>query len=125
MGNREGRSRNPWTEPLGYCNGGTAYFYPPLTNEYPTEPDYTVTPSLRLELLREAVDDFDYASLLEKMVEKAETKKIDCSNAEKIFREIDSLFENAVSWSLNDQQLNRLRQRIADEIETLNEKIEK
>ena len=59
------------------------------------------------------------------MVEKAETKKIDCSNAEKIFREIDSLFENAVSWSLNDQQLNRLRQRIADEIETLNEKIEK
>jgi len=125
MGNREGRSRSPWTEPLGYCNGGTAYFYPPLTDGYPAEPDYTVTPSLRLELLREAVDDFDYAYLLEKTVEKAKARKIDCSGAEKLFREIDGLFDNAVTWSLNDQQLNRLRERIAEEIETLNRKMEK
>lgn len=122
---KAGKSLNPWTEPLGYCNGGTAYFYPPLTSGYPEKADYTITPSLRLGLLRDGVDDFDYAFMLENLIKTAKSKNIDCSNAEKLIAEISALFDNAVSWNLNSNTIISLRERIGNEIEKLNQRINK
>ncbi len=122
---RTGKSLNPWSEPLGYCNGGTAYFYPPLTSGYPEKADYTITPSLRLGLLRDGAEDFDYAVMLENLIKTAKSRKIDCQNAEKLIAEISALFDNAVSWNLNSNTLISLRERIGNEIENLNERIKK
>lgn len=121
----KGGTTSPWIDSFGYYNGGTAYFYPPLKGGYPDQPDYTLTPSLRLELLRDAADDFDYAFLLEETIKKAKKQNIDCSKAEAVLHEIDALFDNSVIWSINDQQLSRIRKRIADEIESFDRQLKK
>lgn len=122
---KEARSVNPWTDPQGYGNGGTAYFYPPTKGYFPTQANYTVTPSLRLELMRDAAEDFDYAFMLEELVKKAKAKKIDCRSAEKTLAEINTLFYNSISWNINSAKLSQLREKIADEIVNLNKRINK
>ena len=75
--------------------------------------------------MRDGAEDFDYAVMLENLIKTAKSRKIDCRNAEKLIAEIAALFDNAVSWNLNSNTLISLRERIGNEIENLNQRINK
>lgn len=85
-----GMLQDPWTDPMAYnnvplpkgasCefgNGDGRFFYPPQrdpngdTSKCICEP----IPSLRLEILREGLEDYDYMILLEKAIEQAGSKR--------------------------------------------------
>lgn len=82
--------QNPWEDPMAYnsvplpqgasCefgNGDGRFFYPPQrdpnsdTSQSVCEP----IPSLRLEILREGLEDYDYMILLEKAIEQAGSER--------------------------------------------------
>ena len=116
---KPGRSENPRIEPFSYENGGVAFFYPPSAYAPPEKPDFTLYPSLRLELLREMVDDYEYAITLERLAARAAAKGI-ATEADAIFRELRAMFSDSVSWSVNHVELHRIRGRMATEIMRLN-----
>lgn len=113
---------NVWTKPYTtFANGGMSFFYPPRHDgSLPQKQDFTITHSLRMELHREGVDDYEYAWLLDKAMQAAEDNGKDVSEAKAIFRDIKRLFYNYNLWSQNDTWLLDLRNRMAREIESLN-----
>lgn len=119
-----GRSGNPWTDPytrLG--NGALSFFYPPRQDgSFPETPDFTVTPSLRMELHREGVNDYEYAWLLEQAMERAaKAGNRDLSSAKAVMDDIRRFFYNSIHWSQNDAWLIDLRTRMAAAIVGLEE----
>ncbi len=121
--NRPEGSQNPWSEPYALDNGAICYFYPPSRYGAADKPDFTVTPSLRLELLREAVDDFEYGVMLERLIREAKSQNIDTAGAERLLAGLSAFFNNAVIWSQNDVYLDTVRTGIAREIENLKRRI--
>ncbi|MBL4702056.1 MAG: DUF4091 domain-containing protein [Phycisphaeraceae bacterium] len=115
-----GESQNPWKDPLTvHANGSLAYFYPPSRSGPASKPNWTITPSLRLETFRESVTDYDYAMMLEELMTQAKAKNIDTSNANVVRNDIDRLFNGHTNWTQNDAWYLDLRQRMADAIVTL------
>jgi hypothetical protein len=103
-GNTYGHSGNPWADPYTvYGNGALSFFYPPRRDgSFPDKADFTVTPSLRMEIHREAVNDYEYAWLLNNLVEKADKQGIDTSKAKAIADDLRRFFHNQALWSQND-----------------------
>jgi len=106
---------NVWLEPFtSFGNGALSFLYPPRRDgSFPKEPDFTVTPSLRLEVHREAFDDYEYAWLLDQAMQKAREAGRDVSAAEAIFADIERFFHNSNLWSQNDAWFLDLRERMA------------
>ena len=116
---------NPWQEPhASLANGALAYFYPPQRDGLAVNPDLRITPSLRVMTFREAVDDFEYAYLLEGLVADAERAGVTVPAARRVLDDIERMFPNSVSWSLNDAWYLELRQRMAHAIENLRERLQ-
>ena len=113
---------NPWQNPHStWGNGATAFFYPPVKDKDKLDKfDATVTPSLRLVLYREGMDDFDYAVLLENAVKKAGKNGKNTAEAEKLLAEFVRPFVTPQNWTLNSRNWQELRVRIAEMIEKLN-----
>ena len=109
---------NVWLEPFtSFGNGALSFLYPPCRDgTRPKEPDFTVTPSLRLEAHREGFDDYEYAWLLDQAMQAAQKAGKDVSAAEAIFADIQRFFHNANLWSQNDAWFLELRERMAREI---------
>jgi len=109
-----GDSRNPWQDPYTrHANGSLAYFYPPKGNGLPSEPDFTITPSLRLETYREAIDDYEYARLLEDLVAAGRKSGRDMSEGKTVLNDIRRFFASNTHWSQNDAWYLELRDRMA------------
>lgn len=113
---------NPWQNPHStWGNGATAFFYPPAKDKDKLDKfDATVTPSLRLVLYREGMDDFDYAVLLRNAVEKAKKNGKNTVEAEKLLAEFVRPFVTPQNWTLNSRNWQELRTQIAEMIEKLN-----
>ena len=109
------RVANGWAEPFTtFANGALSFLYPPRRDgSVPTEPDFTVTPSLRLEAHREAFDDYEYAWLLDRAMRAAEQAGRDVSVAKAIFADVERFFHNSNLWSQNDAWFLELRERMA------------
>jgi len=115
-----GAADNPWKDPYTvWGNGAMAFFYPPLKDGFPTGPDFTLTPSLRMMIYREGVDDYEYARILEDLIAIANEKGIEASEANAVLQGIDRFIYNSVHWSQNDAWYLDLRDRIARAIENL------
>ena len=109
-----GDSRNPWQDPYTrHANGSLAYFYPPNGNGLPSEPDFTITPSLRLETYREAIDDYEYARLLEDLVAAGRRAGRDVPEGETVLNDIKRFFDSNTHWSQNDAWYLEMRDRMA------------
>lgn len=118
-----GPSENPWVDPwTRHANGSLALFYPPKRDGLATEPDWTVTPSLRLETFREASDDYDYAIMLETLRDDAKANGQDTTEADAVLADIDRMFRGNTHWTQNDAWLLDLRDRMADAIVNLKSK---
>ena len=129
--------QDPWTEPMSFTtsygtangdqrrwgNGDGRLFYP--LNRHPNEDRETVylgepVPSLRLEILRDGVDDYDYLTLLEEAIAKAKNPR------SPLVREARSLltlpkdyYQDDRHFSKDPRFLIRRRERIAGLIEKL------
>ena len=118
-----GDSRNPWQDPYTrHANGSLAYFYPPKGDGLASKPDFTITPSLRMETYREAIDDYEYARLLEDLVAAGRKAGRDVSEGEAVLNDIKRFFASNTHWSQNDAWYLELRNRMARAIVALKRK---
>ena len=116
-GSTHRRDVNPWRNPnCNWGNGAVCFFYPPNRDGLASEPDWTITPSLRVETFREAVDDYEYARILEDLVVLGRQQGVDVTAGEQIIADISRFFQNSVHWSQNDAWLLDLRHRMAQAI---------
>ncbi|MGQ7870267.1 glycoside hydrolase domain-containing protein [Sunxiuqinia sp. sy24] len=128
--------QNPWDEPMSFVtgygwpqgkqtiwgNGDGRFFYPP--NKQPNVKSEAwiegPVPSLRLEILRDGLEDYDYLVLLKKAIEQASGKR------KKLAKEAEQLLELPVgiisdekTYSKNPKDLLEYRRKLARYIELL------
>ena len=105
---------NPWQDPhASLANGALCYFYPPKRKGFAARPDFTITPSLRIQTYREGVDDYEYACILEDLMVKAKKRGVSTAKAQRIMRDIRRMFPGPAEWTLNDAWYIDLRERMA------------
>lgn len=129
--------QNPWEQPQSFThgygsvlgsqnqwgNGDGVFFYP--TNRHPGEDTQTAyigtpIPSMRLEILRDGVDDYDYMTLLASAIQKAgKSKKGLVAKAKQLLSLPQSVYKNDTEFSKDPQNLLQRRELIADMIEKL------
>lgn len=129
----QGYLQNPWEEamsfvrdydtPLGiqghWGNGDGRFFYPVNRdpgNDINTYVDYPV-PSLRLEILRDGIEDYEYFTILENLVNGAEgkeQKKVD--EAKRLLAIPEDIYVDERNYSKNPRLLLEYRKKIAESI---------
>ncbi len=130
----EGLLQNIWEDPMTYKSGyGTPYgsspefgngdgmfFYPPNRdpnndkNKYLNDP----VPSLRLEILREGLDDYDYMRMLENCIKTAHSnQKSLITKAEKILNFGTEIFINDKEYTKDPTILMKYRKQMGDLLE--------
>jgi hypothetical protein len=128
--------QNPWEDPMSYTvgygvpygqvslwgNGDGRFLYPPNRNPGKDKTKYLTGPvnSIRWEILREGIEDYEYFKLLEKAVREAPKKAAKAaSDAKGLLDFPDSLFKSAQEYTKDPAVLLDYRRRIAAAIEGL------
>ena len=112
---------NPWINPSSnYGNGALAYFYPPspLGTGLPAK-DMTIVPSLRLVLTRDGVEDFEYAEILERLIEEAESLGLNTGEAVKAMAMFNRQIASPKSCRLSEAYWEDAREAAARAIVNL------
>lgn len=128
--------QNPWQEPMSFVtgygwpqgkqtiwgNGDGRFFYPP--NKEPNIKSKPwmegPVPSLRLEILRDGLEDYEYLVLLKKGIEQASGKKKELAKEAGQLLELPAGFiTDEKTYSKNPKDLLEYRQRLARYIELL------
>ena len=133
----EGYLQNPWEQamsfmmgfglPLGkqaiWGNGDGRYFYP-INRDPNNDPNTYVgrpVPSLRLEILRDGIEDYEYFVMLEEAIENASgNKKRIAKEASKLLTIPASIFTNESTYSKNPLDILNYRKKLAEYIVLLN-----
>ncbi len=115
------RLGNPWENPETYptVNGDGCLLYPDPNNSE------KVTNSIRLEIIRDGIEDYDYFAILKSLVNCAEDNKVDVNN--RLIgraRELLSIPEEIVAtksrYTLSPRKLLLYREHLGNIIEKLN-----
>jgi hypothetical protein len=117
---------NPWIEPSTlYGNGAQAFFYPPseLGTGLPTK-DMTIVPSMRLVLVRDGVEDFEYQEILEQLIEEAEAMGTDTGKAVAAMEKMNRLIVSPTSFRLSEAYWEDARADVAEAIVNLSSAVE-
>ena len=112
---------NPWIDPwTTWGNGQLAFFYTPspLGVDLPAK-DMSITPSLRLVLTRDGIEDYEYATILEELIKKAESKDVNTANAVKAMNMMRRPLHTPTSWGLSEAYWEKARTAMAEAIEDL------
>ena len=129
----EGFLQNPWEEAMSFTvgygrpfgkqdrwgNGDGRFFYPINRNPNHDKNTYTgkPVPSLRLEILRDGIEDYEYFVMLEKAVESASNKnKATISEAKKLLEIPQTIYTDEKTYSKNPQDMLEYRKKIAEAI---------
>jgi len=132
-----GYLQNPWTEPASFVqgygwpygkqtvwgNGDGRLFYPPNRNPNNNDQTYIAepVPSIRLEFLRQGIEDYEYLVMLKNMVDKLDGKERKLSReASKLLDIEGTLFTDGKNYTKNPADLLEYRKKIADMINKLN-----
>lgn len=129
----QGYLQNPWEEAMSYTvgygrpygkqdgwgNGDGRFFYP--LNRDPNNDTRTYlgrpVPSIRLEMLRDGIEDYEYFSILENAVNSAPNKnKAAVREAKKILTIPSNIYSNEKNYSKNPQDMLEYRKKIAEAI---------
>jgi hypothetical protein len=130
----DGILQNIWEDPMSYKSGhGTPYgsapefgngdgmfFYPPNGDPNNDKIKYLSgpIPSLRLEILREGLDDYDYMRILENCIKKAHRNQIRLvRKAKKVMNFGSDVFSSDTEYTKNPEVLMRYREQIGNLIE--------
>ena len=132
----DGFLQNPWDEAMSWVsgygwikgkqtvwgNGDGRMFYPENrdVNNDRRVYDNEVIPSLRLEILRDGIEDYEYLMLLQKMVEQADKSQSGKINKAKRLLQIpESIYTNEKTYNKNPQVLLNYRKKLAEAIISL------
>ena len=125
----EGFLQNPWEDPMSYTvgyglpfgkqsgwgNGDGRFFYPPNRdpNDHTRKFMEGPVPCLRLENIRDGIEDFEYLVLLEKLASSSEAKYQKYrKEAQKLLALPDGLVEGPVNYDKDPLALLQYRNRI-------------
>jgi len=133
-----GRLQNPWADPMGYVsgygrpagyigywgNGDGRFLYPPNRDIENDRRKYLAGPvsSIRWEMLREGLEDFEYFWMLREAIERARragnnTAAVD--GAERLLTIPEAIIADKTHFTHDPQPLHAHRERIAEAIERL------
>lgn len=129
----EGYLQNPWEEAMSFVsgygwphgkqtiwgNGDGRYFYPLNRNPNTDETSHVgrPVPSLRLELVRDGIEDYEYFVILDNAVKKASKKRKDIAReAEKLLTVPREIYTNETTYSKNPQDILAYRKKLAEYI---------
>lgn len=132
-----GYLQNPWTEPASFVqgygwpygkqtvwgNGDGRLFYPPNRNPNYNREKYIIgpVPSVRLEFLRQGIEDYEYLVMLENMIVKLDGRDRKLLREASELLEIEgTLFKDGSNYTKNPGDLLEYRKKIADMIVKLN-----
>jgi hypothetical protein len=134
----DGYLQNPWEEAMSYVtgygwplgkqtiwgNGDGRFFYPLNRNPNHDASTYVgqPVPSLRLEILRDGIEDYEYLVMLEAAVKRAPAAKRDLARqAEQLLDIPETLYTNETTYSKNPQDILAHRKKLAEYILKLKE----
>ncbi|MBN1123494.1 MAG: DUF4091 domain-containing protein [Sedimentisphaerales bacterium] len=131
--------QNPWDDPMGYVsgyshpagfvgywgNGDGRFLYPPNRDVEKDKQKYLAGPvsSIRWEMLREGLEDFEYFQLLVDAIKKAKKTGVAAptiAHAEQLLSIPANLIEDKTHFTQNPQLLYKHRISLANAIEELN-----
>ena len=126
--------QNPWEEAMsfvtgygwpagkqtGWGNGDGRLFYPP--NRDPNNDKTAIltgpVPSMRLEIMRDGIEDYEYFSILEKAIKNASGDRSRLAeDALKALLLPPTIYTNETTYSKNPQDILNYRKKIAEYIE--------
>ncbi|MHA7109160.1 DUF4091 domain-containing protein [Sunxiuqinia elliptica] len=132
----KGYLQNPWDEPMSFVtgygwpqgkqtiwgNGDGRFFYPP--NKQPNEKSKPwiagPIPSLRLEILRDGLEDYDYLILLQNAIEEVSGKDKELAKeAAQLLELPSSIITDEQTYSKNPKDMLTYRKKLAQYIEQL------
>lgn len=129
--------QNPWRDPMSYTvgygvpygkvlewgNGDGRFIYPPNRDPGRDRTKYLGGPvnSIRWEILREGIEDYEYFKLLEKSVAAAVRGRLRdrASEARKLLAVPESVFKSGREYSRDPLVMLDYRRRVAEAIEAL------
>jgi Glycoside hydrolase 123, catalytic domain/Glycoside hydrolase 123 N-terminal domain len=128
--------QNPWEDPMSYVvgygvpygqvnswgNGDGRFLYPPNRDPNRDKTKYLCGPvnSIRWEILREGIEDYEYFVLLEKAAKNAgPEKRALADKARELLNLPESLFKSGKEYTRDPQDLLNYRQKIALLLEKL------
>ena len=132
----EGYLQNPWEDPMSYTvgyglpfgkqagwgNGDGRFFYPPNRDPGDRSTKYMggPVPCLRLEKIRDGIEDYEYLLLLEKVVNEdgGKRKKL-IKEAHKLLNLPESLVTGPTEYDKDPQSLIQYRNKIGELLNTL------
>jgi hypothetical protein len=133
-----GVPQNPWQDPMSYTvgygvpygqvnhwgNGDGRFLYPPNRDPGEDKTKFMCGPidSVRWEILREGIEDYEYFVLLRKTIAAAQGKgklKAAAVEASKLLEFPATLFTSGQDYAKDPLELLRLRAKVAEAIETL------
>lgn len=136
----EGYLQNPWDEAMSWVtgygwiygkqtiwgNGDGRLFYP--LNRDPNNDKSThlgdVIPSLRLETIRDGIEDYEYLVLLEKLIKEAPASKAkEAKAAQKLLQIPTSIYTDEKTYNKDPQALLNYRKKLAESISNLSDKL--
>ncbi len=135
----QGYLQNPWEDPMSYTvgyglplgkqsgwgNGDGRFFYPPNRNPGDRSDKYLdgPVPCLRLEKIRDGIEDYEYLLLLEKAANKdgGKHKKL-VNEARKLLSLPGSLVTGPTEYNKDPQSLIQYRNKIGELLNTLYKK---
>ncbi|MBI3921548.1 MAG: DUF4091 domain-containing protein [Armatimonadetes bacterium] len=125
--------QNPWEDPMSYVsgygtlpgtksfwgNGDGRLFYPPNRDVLKDRTKYLEGPvnSIRAELMREGIEDFEYFYLLKQLLEKSRSRA--AAEAAKLLEIPASIIEDPTHFTKDPQPLHAHREKLARAIEQL------
>lgn len=131
--------QNPWQDPMAYetgygkkpgeigywGNGDGRFLYPPNRDVKNDKQKYLSGPisSLRWEMLREGIEDYEYFALLDEQIAAAKNRGVSASliqQAEQLALVPDTVVTDDKTYSRDPQPLHQHRRQVAEMIEQLN-----
>ena len=130
--------QNPWADPMSYTvgygvpfgqvrhwgNGDGRFLYPPNRNPGKDKTKYLCGPvnSVRWEILREGIEDYEYFVMLDRLVKEARTKGKDAklvAEAAGLLNIPSTVFKSGQDYTKDPLDLLRYRDKVAAMIEKL------
>jgi len=128
--------QNPWQDPMSYTvgygvpfgqpnhwgNGDGRFLYPPNREPNKDKSKYLCGPvdSIRWEILREGIEDYEYFVLLEKAIRDVPPEKaVRTAEAKKLLRVPEEIFQDGKTYAKDPRVLLEYRKKVAAAIEDL------
>jgi hypothetical protein len=108
---------NPWLKPASpWGNGAIAFYYPPDRSGPASSPTFELVPSLRWELYREGMEDYEYFYMLRKIIDEVEPLGVDVAPSEQALTDAMSVVNSKTSMSYDAAEYRAARDSVASEI---------